>query len=90
VDGLRRVHADESNTLASSQHQRISVYDSLNVFKLTRCYAWIWWIKESSEERDNDETGERPFPADPAERENEGSWRRILHVCGEGVKATAM
>jgi hypothetical protein len=49
--------------------QCISVHDSLNIFKLARRYTRIWWIKESGKERDNDETGERPFPAESAEPE---------------------
>jgi hypothetical protein len=69
MDGLGGIDSDEPDTLAGAQQQRVSVYDSLNVFKLTRCYAWIWWIKISGEERDNDETRQRPFPVESAECE---------------------
>src|SRR2546426_11165247 len=69
MDGLRRVNTEESDALAGAQQQRVSVHDPLNVFKLARCYPWVWWIKESGEHRNENETGERPFPVESAERE---------------------
>jgi hypothetical protein len=69
MDGLRSVNTDESNALAGAQEQRVSVYDSLHILKLAGRYTWIWWIKESGEERNENEAGKRPFPVESAERE---------------------
>jgi hypothetical protein len=65
---FRRVHADEPDALASSKHQCISVDDSLNIFKLARRYAWVRWIKEGGEERNENEARQRPLPVESAER----------------------
>jgi hypothetical protein len=66
MDRLGRVDADEPNTFAGTEHQRVSVYDSLNIFKLNGYYAWVGWIKESGEQRDQNEARQRPFPVKPA------------------------
>jgi len=52
---FRRVHADESDTFASAQQQRVTIHDPLNIFKLPGYYTWSWWIKESGEQRDENE-----------------------------------
>src|SRR6266705_1538887 len=64
MDGFGSVYANEPHTLASSQQQCISVNDSLNVFKLARRYAWVWWIEKSGKQRNENEARQRPFPAE--------------------------
>jgi ABC-type uncharacterized transport system substrate-binding protein len=57
------------DTFAGAEQQRITVYHSLNVFELAGCYAGIWWIKESGEQSNENETSQRPFPVKSAKRE---------------------
>jgi hypothetical protein len=46
---FRGIDADEPDALAGAQHQCVSVYESLNIFKLARQYARVWWIEECGE-----------------------------------------
>jgi hypothetical protein len=87
MDGLRCVDADKADALAGAKQQSVSVDDSLNVFKLARCYAWVWWIEESGEKRNKDESRQGPFPPTTGRCLTKIHCGRILHVCGEGVKA---
>jgi hypothetical protein len=64
-----RVDAQQPGALAGAKEQGVAIYDSLNIFKLARRYARVWWIEESGEQRHEDKSWQRPFPVESAERE---------------------
>ena len=50
-------------TLTALQKKRITVNHSLDNIEIAGRYALVWWVKESGEQRNKDDTGNGPRPS---------------------------